>query len=740
MTTFIRFLSVVLCCGASCLWLADSSNSRNVNAQTAQDPKPANQQPAPEPQETFRISTVLVQTDVSVFDKQGNFIDGLPREAFELKVDGKAVPVALFQRITAGSAEEEANLAAARGKWKPGTISAANPLNQGQSVIFFVDDYHLEGEHIQRAQQIIYNYLDRNLRAGDRMMIASSSGQLGFLQQFSDDAEILRMTAGRLKYQPATKADTERPQMNLVEALGISRNQPSVMEYMLQQYRVESLYYKTNPIMLRQIIQQRANGIVQFHRTTNTAMFSTLEALLRGVAGVPGRKLLFFLSSGFVSDSDIDSTMPTKLTRLVDGAARAGVVIYTVDARGLQSVAPDISANISTSSEASGTVAPADATGLAYDAVRQTQQSLRILAYDTGGQPILNTNGLETKVSQAVREYQNYYVLAWEPEVVETTTEKDKPKFRKLEVTVKGRPDLQVRVRRGFFETSPPPEMARTEKKSDKKPAAKNEADPAPAPVVDPLTAAVRTIYPQRELPLSLYAAFQNDTATGSAISATLELPGEAVAAIGSAGEVELLCVVIDAQGKAVQNDGKKLSFARPGSVAPLLTANFRLVVPPGVYQVRAAARDVRTGRVGSEYQWLKIPQFTPGKLALSSLLLSEKPAPATNADTPALKTSRRFARSSKLLFQLSLYNAARNGNQPPNLTLEIQVKRQTQTVLNAPAHPVAIPDPNDLARILYSAEIPLRGLAPGLYTLQVKVTDTVKKAVATEQINFVVE
>ena len=108
---------------------------------------------------------------------------------------------------------------------------------------------------------------------------------------------------------------------------------------------------------------------------------------------------------------------------------------------------PDISDSISIAQSPSENTSPADAISLAFTETSLTQQALRTLAYDTGGQPILNSNNLETRVSQAVREYQNYYVLAWEPEAFE----KDKPKFRKIEVSVKGRPELTVRVRRGFF-------------------------------------------------------------------------------------------------------------------------------------------------------------------------------------------------------------------------------------------------------------------------------------------------
>jgi hypothetical protein len=78
----------------------------------------------------LRISTSLVQTDVSVVDRKGQFVEGLQRDQFELKVDGQIQPVLFFERVTAGSANEAARLAAARGE----TIAVAGQpqLNAGE--------------------------------------------------------------------------------------------------------------------------------------------------------------------------------------------------------------------------------------------------------------------------------------------------------------------------------------------------------------------------------------------------------------------------------------------------------------------------------------------------------------------------------------------------------------------------------------------------------------------------------
>ena len=60
------------------------------------------QQPADKSQsadDVLRINTELVQTGVTVFDKQGRFVDGLKKEDFELRVDGRPVSISFFENI-----------------------------------------------------------------------------------------------------------------------------------------------------------------------------------------------------------------------------------------------------------------------------------------------------------------------------------------------------------------------------------------------------------------------------------------------------------------------------------------------------------------------------------------------------------------------------------------------------------------------------------------------------------------
>src|SRR5687768_9405554 len=96
-----------------------------------------------EQSEVVRVFTDLVQTDVMVFDKQGRFADGLRREDFELRIDGKVKPIEFFERISVGTVNEETQLSAARGTSSAGTSPlAAVPLDRGRTVFFYVDDLH----------------------------------------------------------------------------------------------------------------------------------------------------------------------------------------------------------------------------------------------------------------------------------------------------------------------------------------------------------------------------------------------------------------------------------------------------------------------------------------------------------------------------------------------------------------------------------------------------------------------
>src|SRR2546425_729746 len=64
-------------------------------------------QPKAQAQDVLRINTDLIQTAITVIDKNGRFVDGLDRGQFELLIDGQPRPISFFERVTSGSVREE---------------------------------------------------------------------------------------------------------------------------------------------------------------------------------------------------------------------------------------------------------------------------------------------------------------------------------------------------------------------------------------------------------------------------------------------------------------------------------------------------------------------------------------------------------------------------------------------------------------------------------------------------------
>src|SRR5262245_61200473 len=94
--------------------------------------------------DVIRISTDLVQTDLTVLDKQGRFVEGLRPEQFDVLVDGKPQTISFFEQVTAGSRREAAIIAGRSGAPnEKGTPTVPGVVDRGRTVFFFIDDFHV---------------------------------------------------------------------------------------------------------------------------------------------------------------------------------------------------------------------------------------------------------------------------------------------------------------------------------------------------------------------------------------------------------------------------------------------------------------------------------------------------------------------------------------------------------------------------------------------------------------------
>jgi VWFA-related protein len=705
-----------------CLLLLLASNAA---AQTTQTP------PQKSPDEVVRVYTELVQTDVMVFDKQGHFVDGLTKENFELRIDGKLRPIEAFERITAGSSEES-QLAAARGATTV-NLKRPVPLDRGRIVFFYLDDFHMDLAGIAAAKKVINTFLDKQMGQNDQAAVASATGQIGFLQQLTNERMVLRKALEHVNPGSYSLRDIERPPMSEYESMLIERGDRTVIDYFV----AETIRQNPgmNPVTAAQIVRGRAGAMQTQAARVNFNTLAGLESLVRSARKLPGRKLVFFFSGGFLIENQRGDARE-KLRDITNAAAKSGVVIYSMDTRGLVATLRDASADVAF--DPGGRMAAATST---FGELSATQDPLHALAVDTGGKPLYNTNDLVQGLAPALKETSSYYLLAWKPEA------QTSGRFRQLEVKLVNRPDLTVRVRKGFFDVDPAEPAVASKKKPEQPPAEK----PAAAKLREAITAA----YPERALPILMSVDYYDVPEQGPTLSTSVQLPGEFLS-FGQQPDgkiqavVDLTGVYYDEKGTAKANFLERITTTAPSLEATKnynadITFNYPAKLPPGLYNVRAAARDEKSGRVGSVHAWIEVPDLTKKQLTISSLLLGER-AQSTltnvsdNSDLGpvALSASHRFKRDSTLRFLVFAYNMAPSpADQKPDVAVQVQVLRDDQPVITTAVRKIHTEGVTDMTRLPYAAEIPMSDLGPGRYVLQVSVIDRVAKQSTTRKTQF---
>ena len=83
------------------------------------------------------------------------------------------------------------------------------PLDRGRIVFFYIDDLHMDLAGIQAAKKVINSHINKDMGQNDQAAITSASGQIGFLQQLTDDRMVLQEPSGS-KLQFTRMRETQR--------------------------------------------------------------------------------------------------------------------------------------------------------------------------------------------------------------------------------------------------------------------------------------------------------------------------------------------------------------------------------------------------------------------------------------------------------------------------------------------------------------------------------------------------
>jgi len=746
------------------------------------------------PTEVIRTNTELVQTEVMVFDSKGRFVDGLRPEQFELVLGGTKQSVSFFERITAGSQAEAEQLAAARrnpaktnnpvisaNKNGPSNTTAVGGTDVGRVLFFFLDDLHTSPASLARARKALLRFVDEQMNPNDQVAIVSSSGQIGFLQQLTDNPAMLHAAINRLNNKEVKEGYPGKTQISEYMASQIEDyKNKQLLAYLMEVTKTEqqmgpgtrhgdhrpAASYSSLPF-----IENRVNQINTQSRLATMGTLDALRGLMLSSATLPGRKVVVFLSDGFLV-SERKSGVLEALEGVTEAAKRSGVIVYTMDLRGtsfgMGSTVDVTSSNVAEFS--------ARKIGMAGE-IAATQEPLKRIAEETGGRAILNSNAISAGISQAISETSDYYLLAWRPD----SEEQRQAKLR-LQVMVKDRPELRVRLRNNVYQS--PARMVSTANKNNNGnevkevkdatgpsplvPASTSSGFSSPLPAEAQLLQTLGSLYPKKQLPVALAVGYLNASDGGLTLKLSMQIDREALdfaAESKPQQEIDVLGVAVDDRGQLVSFKHVLTVPREAAGQDPKIVWHQQLRVNPGLYQVRVALRERSSGRTGSAMQWVELPEDAAERFGLSSLFLGERraddavaasgsasPASTTAAPQPvsagpqpmsagpqpiSVDVDHKFARGSALRFQTYVYNAAR-GDKGPDVSIEAQVLRNRQPVMRIA--PAIVPLTNDATRLPYWSEIALKDLPPGHYVLLLTATDHVANSTALQRVNFVVE
>lgn len=683
-------------------------------------------QQRPKTDATVRVQVNLVQTDVAVFDRQGRFVPGITYDQFELQIDGKRQEVASSELVSTGSGREGS-------LWAPGTAKAPTAdkgvSEAGRDVLFFVDDWHLSVESLGLVRASMEHLIDTTLGVSDRAGIFSASGNLGFLQQLTDNRSVLRAALQRLNFFNPPVKDKAEPPMTEAQALLIEQNDDAVLSYFIDAYVSASGKRPTlGRAFIEKIVRSRASALAAQSVEIAQRTFVSLGGIMRTFAALPGRKVIFFLSDGFVLQAQRPEII-NRIRELTTAAARAGIVIYSLDTRGLIVGGPD----------AANPVRPDTSSRLTRAAVSEvlaSRDALNALAADTGGVFLKDTNALDTAMAKVLEDTSRYYLLGWYLD-----RESGEPgKYKSIRVTVKGRPDLRVRVRQGKVDLT---------LLAAQGPNRTLNANPAQTDSAGALLQLLRSPFPIGVEPVSLYVGYDLQADRGLCLSIGLQTSINAesgpAAKSGEEARIEMVGLVSNKDGETVASFADSLiptdeAPSRPQQETLEWMYTGTVPVKPGIYQVRVAVRDARTGRSGSALEWVDVPEFSPERFNLGSIALQEAAASGTDlaavgsnvAKEAPFSIKRLFAKSARVSYSMRVFNPG-----GASLQAQVRVYQGNRLVRASTWDSLAAQDPADIGRLSVHGPLVLQDLEPGTCSLEILVRSSETSAPLSQSIHF---
>ena len=372
-------------------------------------------------QPTFRVAIDFVTTDVIARNNQDQFVADLTKNDFEIFEDGVKQEITSLTLVHGGRVHNLATPPA-----PPPTdglvLPASRPRNDtaGRIFLIIVDDLHLDFRNTGRIRDLFKRISKTLIHEGDMFSIVSTGPSSLAVDPTYDrkvlDESIKKITGNGLKpsdiIQGAEGADG-----------------PSEVRYR------SHVAFSTADDMLSQMekINNRRKAVIWVSNGYDFNPFADSrlgeDPVFGGRFGQTreqGRQDQGMTGQNQFADADL----ARELAEVTRTANRANATLYTIDPRGLVA-----------GSDLDEQLDPVEF----GEHVRKTQDSLRVLAEQTGGIAVVNQNNFDKALKRIDAETSDYYMLGYS-----STNPDPMKRTRKIEVKLVNRPGVSVWSRTSY--------------------------------------------------------------------------------------------------------------------------------------------------------------------------------------------------------------------------------------------------------------------------------------------------
>ena len=404
-------------------------NGQNPTQKPPQNPQNPQRPMIEVPQDLpkFTASVDLVTTDVIARDGKGQFAADLQPSDFEVYEDGVKQELVSMTLVHGGRIFNA--LTAAPAAPPEGIIlPPPRPTNDaaGRILILFVDDLHMDFRNTGRIRELFKKIKTQLVHDGDMFGIVSTGPSslaidLTYDQRRIDEAIKKISGAGLKPNDIITGGETSEGPNEVRYRAHVAFSTANDLIKQLEQVhnRRKALIYVSdgydfNPF---ESARDKYRADMNSRPTTNSdGSTDTSQNYDEDMWLKQGREFA-------------EADLIREIADLTRSANRANVTFYTIDPRGLVGSA-DLDENI-------------DPTEWA-DYVRKSQDSLRVLAEQTGGIAVVNQNDFDKALKRIDAETSDYYVLGY-------YSSNPDPLKRNRDVVVKvKKADISVWARKGY--------------------------------------------------------------------------------------------------------------------------------------------------------------------------------------------------------------------------------------------------------------------------------------------------